>query len=126
MNEPSLKTALRQLPSLDQFTDRIPAPMFLPAQRHRVYMSFVRNENGWYCRFHHDDLAKTPITRKFVFSSAGKIHEAARRGNGLIDMESRDALDEAVTIGRGGVWLHLTEDQYSALVLPKPSNPSRN
>jgi hypothetical protein len=94
--------------------------VFLPVQRHRVYMSFVRNEDVWYCRFHHDNLAKTPITKKFVFSSAEKIHEAARRGNGLIDMESRDALDEAVTIGKGGVWLHLTEDQYSALVLPKP------
>jgi len=126
VNEQSLETALRQLPSLGQFTERIPTPVFPPAKRHRVYMSFVRNKKGWYCRFHQDDLAKTPITRKFVFSSAEKIHEAARRGNGLIDMESRDALNEAVTVGRGGVWLHLTDDQYSALVLLKPSNPGCN
>jgi hypothetical protein len=47
-------------------------------------------------------------------------------GNRLIDMESRHGFDEAVTIARGGVWLHLTEDQYSALLIPKPLNPDRN
>ena len=126
MNKQSLKTALRQVPSLVHSMEGIQSHTFQPAQRHRVYMSFVRNANGWYCRFHRDDLAKTPITRKFVFSSADRIYEAARRGNGLIDVESHHALDEAVTIGRGGVWLHLTEDQYSALVMPNPSNPGRN
>lgn len=89
-------------------------------------MSFVRNANAWHCRFHQGDLAKTPLSRQFVFSSAEKIHEAGRRGNGLVDMDSRDALDEAITTGRGGVWLYLTEDQYSAVVLPKPSSTGRN
>ena len=126
MNEQSFKTSLRQIPSLGQLMERVRTHTLQPARRHRVYMSFVRNANGWHCRFHQDDLAKTPISRQFVFSSPEKIHEAARRGNGLIHMESRHVLDEAVAIGRGGVWLHLTEDQYSALVMPKPSNPGRN
>lgn len=126
MNEHSLKTAIRQIPSSGQFVEQVPTRTSQPAQRHRVYMSFVRDGNQWHCRFHQDDLAKTPISRQFVFSSAEKIHEAARRGNGLTDVEPRHALDEAVTIGRGGAWLHLTEDQYSALVMPKPSSRDRH
>ena len=126
MNKQSLKPSLRPIPSLGQFMGPARTRTFQPSLGHRVYMSFVRNANGWHCRFHQDNLAKTPISRPFVFSSAEKIREAARRGNGLLDMESRDALDEAVTIGRGGVWLHLNDDQYAALIMPKPSNPDRN
>jgi hypothetical protein len=75
--------------------------IFPPAKRH-VYMSFVRNRIGRDCRFHQNDLRKTPISRGFVFRSAEKIYEVAQRGDGFIDMESRDALDEAVALGRGG------------------------
>ena len=126
MNEQSLKTTLRQIPSLGQ-SHGTGSDAHVPASpAHRVYMSFVRNANGWHCRFHQDNLAKTPISRQFVFSSAERIYEAARRGNGLIDIESRHGLDEAINTGRGGTWLHLSEDQYSALVMPKPSTPRRN
>ena len=38
-----------------------------------------------------------------VFRSAKKIYEVAQRGDGFIDMESREALDEAVALGRGGI-----------------------
>jgi hypothetical protein len=76
-------------------------------------------EVGGIGRFHPDDFPKTPISRQFVFSSAEKVHEAALRGNGLIDMESRHDLDEAINIGRGGIWLALSEDQYSGLVTSK-------
>lgn len=96
-----------------------------PSAKRRVYMSFVRNRSGWHCRFHQDDLPKTPISRQFVFRSAEKIYEAARRGDGLVGIESGEALDEAVAIGRGGIWLRLTEDQYSALRMTKPSAPNK-
>lgn len=126
MNKQPLETARRRICSLGQFMQRVRTRTYQPPQRHRVYMSFVRNPNGWHCRFHQDDPAKTPISRKFAFSSAEKIHEAARRGNGLLDIESQHALIEAVNVGRGGVWLHLTEDQYEALIVANPSHAGRN
>jgi len=66
-------------------------------------MSFVRNRIGRHCRFHQNDLPKTPISKGFVFRSAEKIYEVARRGDGFIDFKCRDALDEAVALGRGGI-----------------------
>jgi hypothetical protein len=98
--------SLREIYSYGQLTE--------PARR-RVYMSIVRQLGGWHCRFHQDDLAKTPISRRFVFRDADKIYEAARRGHGFTGMESCQALDEAVARGRGGIWLKLAEHQYRAL-----------
>lgn len=110
--------------SVAQCTEQLQTATPQPARRHRAYMSFVLNRGRWHCRFHRDDLAKTPISRQFVFSSAEKIYEIARRGDGLIGVESRQALDVAVTLGRGGTWLRLIEEQYAAVVLPKPSPPN--
>jgi hypothetical protein len=86
-------------------------------------MSFVHTATGWCCRFHADDLRKTPISRQFVFRTAEKICEAARRGDGLTTAPSRHALDEAVSMGRGGLWLHLTAHQYSTLISAKLLDP---
>jgi len=85
-------------------------------RRCRVYMSFARVQNldEFSCRFHNDNLPKTPITRRFTFRSQ-RIFEAARRGHGLTAMHSRQALAEAVASGRGGIWLNLTEEQLQAL-----------
>jgi len=85
-------------------------------RRCRVYMSFarVRNLDEYSCRFHNDNLAKTPMSRRFIFRSR-RIFEAARRGHGLTALHSRQALAEAVAIGRGGIWLQLTEEQLQAL-----------
>ncbi len=87
-------------------------------RRQRVYMSFVRAAaGGWHCRFHMDDLARTPISRRFVFRCQDKIAETARRGHGLTGLESRQALDEAVALGRGGIWLELDAAQLQTLNL---------
>lgn len=89
-------------------------------RRCRVYMSFARASNRseqscrFRCRFHKNDLAKTPISRRFIFSSQG-VFEAARRGHGLISTHVCRAFAEAVAIGYGGVWLRLTEEQYQSL-----------
>jgi len=85
-------------------------------RRCRTYMSFarVRNRDKYTCRFHEDNLAKTPISRRLIFRSRS-IFEAARRGHGLTDMHSRQALAEAVAIGRGGIWLKLTEEQLQSI-----------
>ena len=126
MNKRAVEIALRQVSAQAQLTERLRRPVFRPANPRRIYMSFVRDAGGWHCRFHLDDLRKTPISRQFVFQSAEKIYEAARRGNGLISVESRHDLDEAITIGRGGIWLRLTEDQCSALVAPGLTKPGPN
>jgi hypothetical protein len=115
---------LQKAISYEEHIEQQQSQIFPQAKRH-VYMSFVRNQGGWHCRFHQDDLPKTPISRGFVFRGAEKIYEAAQRGDGLIDMECRDALDEAVALGRGGIWLRLTEDQYSTLLMSSPSNPTK-
>jgi hypothetical protein len=42
-------------------------------RHHRVHMSFIRGPGGaWHCRFHKDDLAKTPISKLFFFYDAAK------------------------------------------------------
>ena len=82
-------------------------------ERHRVYMSF-QCRNGWHCQFLEQDL-KTPLPRKLHFASPGSVVELVERGGGLSNLESRQALDQAIEIGRGGVFLNLTEEQYAKL-----------
>jgi hypothetical protein len=120
MNKPATEIARCQFPSLMEQEPTLPR-----SNERLIYMSFVGNRDGWHCRFHRDDLRKTPISRQLVFQSAEKIYEAARRGNGLISVESRQNLDEAITTGRGGIWLRLTENQYSALPAPSPERPRK-
>jgi hypothetical protein len=67
---------------------------------------------GWHCQFMEQDL-KTPLARKLHFKSAEKVIELVVRGGGLSNLESRQALDQAIEIGRGGVFLSLTEEQYA-------------
>jgi hypothetical protein len=82
-------------------------------ERHRVYMSFM-DRQGWQVQFLEADL-KTPLPRKLHFTSSDKIIELVERGNGLPNLESRQALDSAIEMGRGGVFLSLTDAQYAKL-----------
>jgi len=81
--------------------------------RHRVYMSF-QCRYGWHCQFLEEDL-QTPLPRKLHFASPDKVVELVERGGGFTDQESRQALDQAIVTGRGGVFLSLTEEQYARL-----------
>jgi hypothetical protein len=81
--------------------------------RHRVYLSF-QCRYGWHCQFLELDL-KTPLPRKLHFASPDKVVELVERGGGLSSLESRQALDQAIEIGRGGVFLSLTAEQYAKL-----------
>jgi hypothetical protein len=81
--------------------------------RHRVYLSF-QCRYGWHCQFLELDL-KTPLPRKLHFASPDKVVELVERGGGLSNLESRQALDQAIKIGRGGVFLSLTAEQYAKL-----------
>lgn len=79
----------------------------------RVYMSFMARE-AWFCHFLEEDL-KTPLSRKLAFADRDKIYELARRGGAKLDLEAQQAIHHALEIGRGGVWLNLTDDQYQKL-----------
>jgi len=76
-------------------------------------MSFMHSR-GWYCQFLEADL-KTPLPRKLNFASSDKIVELAERAGALRNLESRQALEHGISVGRGGVFLTLTEEQYSKL-----------
>jgi hypothetical protein len=89
---------------------------------HRVYMSFMKS-HGWYCQFLEEDL-KTPLPRKLTFVSSEKIMDLAERAGALRNLECRQALERGIEVGRGGLFLTLTEDQYTKLTA-KRSQRSR-
>ena len=82
--------------------------------RHRVYMSFM-DRKGWQVQFLEADL-KTPLPRKLHFKSAERVIELVARGGGLGNLESKLMLDQAIEMGRGGVFLSLTPEQYAELL----------
>ena len=72
----------------------------------------------WYCQFLEADL-KTPLPRKFRFATSDKVIELAERGRGLKDLACKQALDLGIGIGRGGIHLYLTDEQYARLTRPR-------
>ena len=83
--------------------------------RHRVYMSFMYRD-GWLCQFLEDDL-KTPLPRRVMLASEDKVREMAKRGGATMTLDAIQALDHGIEIGRGGIWLELSEEQYRKLLL---------
>jgi hypothetical protein len=81
---------------------------------HQVYMHFMRRDGGWFCQFLEADL-KTPLPKKLTFAHADKIRELARRGEAWGNLESKQALEHAIEMGRGGIYLRLTPEQYAKL-----------
>jgi hypothetical protein len=80
---------------------------------HRVYMSFM-DRHGWQCQFLEADL-QTPLPRRLHFASSNKVVELVERAGGFIDQEARLMLEQGISMGRGGVFLNLTEEQYAKL-----------
>jgi hypothetical protein len=75
---------------------------------------YFQCRNGWHCQFLEQDL-KTSLPKKLHFASSDKVIELVEYGGGMTDHESRLMLSQAVDAGRGGVFLNLTEEQYSKL-----------
>jgi hypothetical protein len=50
-----------------------------------------------------------------VFADDDKIVEFAKRGGGLTNLESKQALERGIQSGKGGVFLKLTPEQYVKL-----------
>ena len=69
---------------------------------------------GWHCQFLEEDL-KTPLPRKVTLASPEKLTEMAERGGGLPNLEASNMLRLGIEVGRGGLWLSLTEEQYQKL-----------
>jgi hypothetical protein len=83
-------------------------------KRHRVYMFFMLRD-GWRCSFLEEDL-QTALPRRLNFKSHEKIREMTERGGCNMNLEARQALDHGIEIGRGGVWLELSDGQYQKLI----------
>jgi hypothetical protein len=83
---------------------------------HRVFMTFFYRK-GWQVSFLETD-AKTPLPRTFTFKDPEKIRELARKGEAWGDSESRQMLEYAIEVGRGGCYLRLTPEQYRRLRRP--------
>lgn len=81
--------------------------------RRRVFMTF-QEQTGWCCQFLEED-ARTPLPRRLNLLSQEKLLEIAERGGAKMDLEARQALRRAIDMGRGGIWLELTEEQYRKL-----------
>jgi len=82
------------------------------ASRHLVFMYF-RHRHGWHCAFTTEARKKLP--KEFTFNRSSTVRELASRGNGLIDKWDSKGFELGLDIGKGGIWLRLTDEQYLAL-----------
>jgi hypothetical protein len=80
---------------------------------HRVLMNFMQRD-GWRISFLEADC-KTSLPLQLNFVSTDKIREMHERYGALRMLEDKAALEHGIEIGRGGVWLNLTDEQYGKL-----------
>jgi hypothetical protein len=76
-------------------------------------MYFMHN-HGWSCQFLEADL-KTPLPRTLTFATPDKIIQLAERVGAIKDQACRQAIQHGIEIGRGGIHLMLTPEQYAQL-----------
>lgn len=76
-------------------------------------MSF-QTQSGWRCQFLEEDL-KTPIPVCLNLVRQERLFEIAEHGGFRLNLEGRQTIQRAIEIGRGGMWLELTEEQYQRL-----------
>jgi len=69
---------------------------------------------GWQVQFLEADL-KRPLPRRFTFDNPEKIKELARHGEAWGTSEAKQMLEYSIEVGRGGVYLRLTPEQYKHL-----------
>jgi len=78
-------------------------------------MHFMLGDGGWYCQFLREDL-KRPLRRKFTFQDASKVEELAERGGAFKNLADRQGFEHGISMGRGAVWLNLTDEQMRKLI----------
>jgi len=84
------------------------------SRMHTVYMSF-QYRAGWRVSFLEMDL-RTPLRRVLCFQDSAKLIELVERAGGFRDLEHRQSIENAITIGRGGTYLQLREEQYRKFI----------
>lgn len=77
-------------------------------------MSFMLSKS-WYCQFLEEDL-KTALPRKLIFATSEKILQLAEHAGVLHNLECRQAVEHGISVGRGGLFLSLTPEQYTKLI----------
>lgn len=75
---------------------------------------FFMLAKGWHCQFLEEDL-KTPLPAKLSIRDPAKLFQIAERGGYVLNLEGKQAIERGIEIGRGGIWLELTEEQYARL-----------
>lgn len=70
---------------------------------------------GWSIQFLEEDL-KTSLRRKFTFKDEQKVRDLVERGSTERTLADHQALEHGISMGRGGVWLQLTGEQYGGFV----------
>jgi len=61
-------------------------------------------------------LPRTPVAKPIgPLATPENIIELARRGGAEMKLEDVQAIEYAIQMGRGNLWLNLTEDQYRKL-----------
>lgn len=89
---------------------------------HKVLMNFMHRD-AWHVAFLESDC-RTSLPCKLTFVAPDKIRTMHQRfGSPLL--EDRQALEHGISIGRGGVWLSLNDEQYRKL-LNVPSRLQRD
>ena len=90
-----------------------PMPNARKPKEHRVYLFFMLR-NGWQVSFLEPDL-KTPLPLKLTFADPEKLLEMFERWGESKLLEDRSALEYAIKMGRGSIWLILSPEQYAKL-----------
>ncbi len=81
--------------------------------KRRVLMTF-QERYGWWVSFLEEDC-KTSLPRKLRLASDQKIRDMYARF-AEPDPDGDSQLERALSIGRGGIWLLLTDEQYRKLL----------
>jgi hypothetical protein len=108
-----LDATLRQPPG-ERVCDSCAAQCAPAPKLRRIHMSFVLQER-WHCTFMEEDL-RTQAAPPRTFTNPDNMVEMIRRGNGLRDLASKQAVEHAIITGCGNVDLLLTPEQYERLV----------
>ena len=58
---------------------------------------------------------ETPLPKRLYFASSDKVVELVERAGGFTNQDSRLMVNQAIEMGRGGIFLKLTEEQYAKL-----------
>ena len=82
----------------------------------RVYMRFEWLA-GWRVTFIDGDKV---LPRTLLFQSEEKLTEMAERGGAMKSLADRQGLEHAIRLGRGGLYLDLSQPQLTTLQRVRP------